>query len=349
MTTPTSQPSKVSTEEEVRPADEHVVTDDRDFFNVPSPESSEAKPAASGDTKPADQTTEKPASSDNNQQAKPQTGRDRPAERTIKKLKRELATVQSERTQDRTTIEDLQTQIDDLKTATTAAKPEPQLKDFDSPADYAKAYGKWESGQKPAASKDTDAGTGKPAARRDPDAHAQHDQPAAVPDKEILDFQTRGKSKLGDEFSEALQLKTTAVDQDMGEFMLDSEFGPEIYVHLANNPDEAKKIFDAGGTRKLRALEALEAKGKKGELDVDGDQVNITTGDDDKGGDDKGGDDKSKPAAAGEGQQTKAKDPPSDTREAGSTVAKADPENESMDDYAARRGKEEARRQGRIP
>ena len=90
--TPTTQPSKVSTEEEVRPPDAAVVTDDRDFFGVPSPaDANKEKPAASGDTKPADQTTDLSAGPDDKTKKPQSKGRDRPAERRIKDLTKQVA------------------------------------------------------------------------------------------------------------------------------------------------------------------------------------------------------------------------------------------------------------------
>ena len=338
--TPTDQPSKVSTEEEVRPPDKAVVTDDRDFFGVPSPaDADKEKPAASGDTKPADPTTKPSAGSDDKEKKPKSSGRDRPAERKIKKLMTQVSDLEGGRLQDQSVIDGLQTQIDALK-AKTPETPEPQLKDFDSPAEYAKAFGKWDAAQKP--TKPTDADAGKPpAGTRDPTKHATHEPTGqSAPDEEIVDFHKRGKSKLGDEFIEALEKSGTAVDSDMGEFLIDSEFGAEIYIHLANNQDDAKKIFDSGAIRKVKALEALEVKAKAGTLDIDSmqDAITVVDNDDDQTG--------GKKPPAGDAVQTKAKDPPSSTREPGSAEIKADPENEDMDTYAKRRNKEELAKRG---
>lgn len=339
--TPTSQPSNISTEEEVRPADEHVVTDDRDFFGVASPaDDKEKKPAASSDAKSPDQTTKPSAGSDDKEQ-KPRSkpGQDRPAERRIKDLTKQVAQLEGKSQQDQTKIDGLQSQIDDL-VAKTPDVPEPQLKDFDSPAEYAEAFGKWKTAKQPA--KKPDAATRKPTGERDPTKHATHDTGKPALDDEIVEFHTRGKTKLGDEFTEAIERKGTAVDDGMGEFLLDSDFGPEIYIHLANNQRDAKKIFDLRIGDKVKALEALEVKAKAGELDIDSMQQALD--DADREDDLTGGKKEAKPT--GNAVQTKAKEPPSDTREAGTADIKPDPENEDMDTYAARRNKEELKKRG---
>ena len=151
---------------------------------------------------------------------------------------------------------------------------------------------------------------------------------------------------MGDEFAEALQVEGTAVDQDMGEFMMDSDFGPQIYVHLANNQDDAKKIYDSGATKKVDALRALEVKAKAGELDIDTEgEINVAPAPTGGEPDNKP---KETPKPAAGSRETKAKPPPEDTGMPGSANVKTDPNDESMDDYAARRAKEEARRKGHI-
>lgn len=335
----TDQPSKVSTKEEVRPADEHVVTSDTDFIvgSLQAPET--PTPAASDDK--SDQTTQAPAASDDNQQQPHK--RDRSAERKIGKLTKKLSNLETSRTEDRQQIERLQGEVETLKQSTASASPEPELKDFASPQEYAKAFSKWETGQKAASSKKP-ADTGTQQGARDPNAHAQHDNPGKIePDKEVIDFQTRGKKKLGDEFSEALEIQNTAVDTDMADFLVDSDFGPEIYVHLANNQDEARKIFDSGSRRKMAALDALEVKAKAGDLDIEG-QVIVETGDKDRTTGDKktsklGAQDNDDPNAKPAAKETKAGDPP-DTGGTGNAPLKPDPNSESMDDYAARRQRE---------
>ncbi len=340
MNAPRDQPSKVSTEEEVRPADEHVVTSDLpDDVVAASPAKPEAKPAASP---PGDQTPAAPAAAEPSD--KPRV-RDRSAERRIGRLTKQVATLSDGRAVDQQQIETLTGQVNDLKKATAAATPEPQLVDFKTPQEFAKAYGKWETAQAaPAPTPGADSTAPATPARSPATPAPPARQPAAEIDPEVKSFQSRGQEKLGEEFIEALNIEGTAVDVDMGEFLMDSDYGPEIYVHLANNQDEAKTIYDSGATRKVTALQALEAKAKAGELDIDG--MVVTPPPDGGEPDNKP---KETPKSAAGSKETKAKTVPEDTGQPGSATVLIDPENESMDDYAARRGKEEARKQGRIP
>ena len=335
----TDQPSKVSTEEEVRPADEHVVTSDlAEDATTASPDDQTATPAASPD---GEQTPPAAAADDTKQKPR----RDRSAERRIGRLTKQIAQLSTARAEDRQQIETLTGQLNDLKQATAVVAPEPQLIDFATPKEYAKAYTKWEAGQSSPAPSADPAATAPPA--RDPTAQQPYETPNPVElDPEVKTFQSRGQEKLGDEFVEALEIEGTAVDVDMGEFLIDSDFGPEIYVHLAHNQEEAKKIYDSGAVRKVAALQELEKKAKAGELDViaSGDiQVDNTPP---PGSTETTTPPPAKPKPGS--RETAAPPPPEDTAQPGSANVRPDPENESMDDYAERRRKEEARRMGHI-
>ncbi len=330
----TDQPSDVSTEDAPRPRDEHVVTSDSPADQEPpaADPSSDDTPGETG-TPPAQTTDDSPPSGDKSTAA---PKRNRSAERRIKRLSAKLASERERNDRNETRIAELEQQIGDLRAATPAA-PEPQLTDFNSPQEYAKAYAKWE-----ADTASPPAGDTPPANRKPVDTRGSRPEPPP-PDGEIVDFHTRGKEKLGDEFTEALQEPDTAVNQQMAEFIMDSDYGPEIYVHLANNVEESRKIYDMGPDRAKKALDALQAKAKKGDLDVEG-MIRIE-GDDDDAGDEEEPDPKPKPKKRG-GRQTSAPTPPDSKPDPGSTALEPDPEAESMDDYAARRRKEEARKAG---
>ncbi|MGI9251130.1 MAG: hypothetical protein ACR2PR_08030 [Pseudohongiellaceae bacterium] len=337
----TTQPSQVATEEAVRPADEHVTTSDAPSETSQAADDTQT-PAAS-DAK-SDQTTDTTATSDDKGKKAQPAKKDTRSERRIKQLNTTVGELRTRDAANTQTISKMQAQIDRLEAGQNAA-PEPELKDFDDPKAYAKAYTKWEADQKPAASDDTVSRPGDEA--RDPTKHASDDSAQlGLVDDEVKSFRERGAEKLGDEFQEALESDGVAVDQNMGEFMMDSDFGPEIYVHLANNPDESKKIFDSSARRQMSALEDLEAKAKKGELDV-GDDGQVVTSDDDTsdaGDQDAGGKKTTQSRTAT--RTTQAKEPPSDTTDSGSSSLEPDPENESMDDYAARRARETRQRAG---
>lgn len=321
----TDQPSQVATEEIPRAPDKHVVTSDVIADSEPRvPE----KPAAQADAPKGGNDDQAPAPGDTDKQTTQPRRRRRSSEARIKQLTAQLGESEQREAENAQRIGELTDQVETLKAA-TPKPPEPQLQDFKSPREYAKAYTKWEAA--------SEAPAPKPAAKTTPPPRKNAPVPPAekpVADEEIQSFHARGKEKLGDEFQEALQEKGTAVNQLMGEYMLDSDVGPEIYVHLAHNPDESRKIFDSSPLRATKALEKLAAKAAKGELDV-GDEGELrveTPPKTDTPG-------KTPPKA------TKAPTPPSDTK-GGSAPVGVNPETESMDDYAARRRKEEARRAG---
>jgi hypothetical protein len=329
MTTPRDQPDQVVIEETARAPDEHVVTSDADFHAHASP--AESKPSAAADKDgpiTSDSDTGKP------KQAPPK--RNRSAERRIKKLGDKLSAAEAKDAANATRIAELEGQVESLTDATPKPK-EPMLKDFDNPREYAQAYSKWEAGNDTPAPKPKAKAAPKPATDTPPAA-----PPKRVPDKEITDFQERGKKKLGDEFIEALGEKT-AVNQLMGEYMLDHDLGPEIYVHLANNPEAARKIYDSSSPRQIKAMEQLAAKAAKGELDAGHEgELDIAPPPANPADDDYEDPGHEPPKV------TKAPEPPGDTSTGGDADVPVNPENESMDDYATRRRKEEARKAGAI-
>lgn len=319
----TDQPDNVSTQETPRPPDENVVTSDiAADVTKPGADDLTATPAAAADK---DGPTDSPPAGEKPKPTPPK--RNRSAERRIKRLSSKLSDAEAKDAENSREIQELRDQVERLENATPKAK-EPMLQDFANPREYAKAYAKWEAADSDTPAPKPRGKTPKPKADPPP-AHRQ-----TTPDKEIIAFQDRGKAKLGDEFLEALQEKT-AVNQLMGEFMLDHDLGPELYVHLANNPTEARKIYDSSSPRAIKAMEALAKKAADGQLD---------DGADDQGDDLGDQDDADTPPA----QRTKAPDPPTDTKPEGGVDTPVNPETESMDDYADRRRKEEARKAGAL-
>ncbi len=327
MAAPRDQPSEVVTKEPERPSDEHVVTTDTPPEVTKSGEADAKAKAAAAD--PGGSNDQTPAPGD----TKPKPRRNKSAEGKIHKLTARLDESGRENAANLVRITELEETVQELK-ATKPAEPEPILDDFKTPQEYAKAYAKW--AKPPAKPKP------KPAAK--PESKIVDPPPApSAQDPEIVDFRKRGTEKLGDEFVEALQEEGNAVSQTMGEFCLDSDYGPEIYVHLANNQDQAKKIYDSSSRRANKLLDELEVKAKAGELDVGEGQLDVAPPPD-TGEHDTGPAKKAKAAPV----KSKAPTPPSDTKPGPTVNLKPDPENESMDEYAARRNKETLQRSGRV-
>jgi hypothetical protein len=298
---------------------------------VPSPDDPTADAAPPG--QPGASNNQDPAPGADKH--KPQ--RDRPAERRIAKLSKQLDDAKSEGQADKVRITQLEHDLQELKTTVEAKPPpaEPQLVDFPDPKAYAEAYAGWKT--EVAASKPKPKAT--PAAPAKPPVELK-DRPGQDP--AIQAWQEAGTEAHGDRFDEALDRKGTAVNQMMGEFLEFSEHGHAIYIHLAENQAESKEIFRYGPAKTERAMKALEKKAAAGEL-IEGElQVADPP---DPGKPDK--DPKATPKAAAPAK-TKAPEPPSSTKDGAAVNLTADPENESMDDYAARRQKEEARKAGHI-
>ena len=343
-----NQPSDVSTEDRPRPPDESVVTSDVDLSagvapNKPAEPSRDSKHSAAASDK--DRPNGQASATDDSQSDQPPKRRNQPAEYRIKKLTRKLADSEREREQlsrrlaeqdQRLAALEQRAQGDD---SDNDPPPEPQLDDFKNPREYAKAYAKWEREvAKPS----------KASPSRSTPRQTRNDPPASPPpppaDAEITKWQRAGTEKYGDEFQEALQAQI-AVNRDMADFILDSEHGHALYIHLANNPDEATSIYNMSARRAEKALAELEAKATQGGLDVPDDgelQVDDKTGDDNTppaktGTSAKGkttGDDDTPPARGR--QRTRAPEPPNNQNKDRSTpVTDVDLEQLDMDDYAA--------------
>lgn len=320
--TPRDQPTNVATEDAPRPPDNSVVTSD-------TPQAVEESRAAGAKSPPAaaasDDGTKHPDSAAGDKTETPK--RKRSAERRIAKLSGKLSrSVDTTQAQARR-INELETENQHLRDATPET-PEPKLEDFKSPQEYAKAYSKW---QKPAA----------PSAKKPPAAKQPAD-PTPL-DPVVSKFHKDGRKLLGDEFDEALEEEGTAISQVMAEYLFDDEeAGPAIYVHLANNQDESREIFDMSAPKALAAMEELRTKAEKGELDIEG-ALQIAPPPD-LGEHDTG--DKKPPAKTKAPGKTKAPPPPSSTREPGDANLTPDPESEGMEEYANRRNKEIMRARG---
>lgn len=319
-----TQPSNVSTEDTPPDRPQNVVTD-------------ETQPSAAGDDSQAapddksGQSTDDSAPSDPDK-SKPK--RDRSAERRIARLTKKLAQEQDARTQDRQRIDAMERELEELK-AGRSSKPakKPDIKDFDTPEEYARAFATYEAGQR--GKKDGD--DGKPGKRSDAKPPARkRDEPPPPPEDDVKAFVAKGKEKLGDEFLEAYQNpKDVPVNPAMGDYMLDSDVGAELYVWLYNNPDEALKIYRRSETGVVRKLDQLtEQIEKHGTWDFEDEDAGKGKG---KGSDDGAGKDGGKATGSGKKrQESRAPEPPSPP-DRGTVRHDVDLEAASMDDYAEAR------------
>lgn len=307
--TPKTQPSNVSTADTPeRP--QNVFTEE--------PEVAAAKKAdqAAPDDEPG-QTSGDSATPPNKPKRKPH--RDRPAERRISKLTRQLDASQSENAQ-------LKEQLEAAEIKAPAPKPEPKLQDFMTPREYADAVAAWVVESKPAPKPKS-----KPDKPAKPTANTQHAE-------DLKKFAAEGNERIGDKFQAAFTDKTLAINQVMGEFLFDSDLGPEIMVHLHEHQDLARQIwFDSKETATER-LEALETELEGGtppsdEIADDGKRTRDASGKFVKG--DKKPEPEPKPKT---GTKSSAPPAPSDS-DKGEVIPDANLETADMDKYADSRRK----------
>jgi len=335
----TTQPSKVSTEDEApRPPDTAVVTDETESSGQQTDEAAAAAKPNEDKSKSSDGSNESDSATDpKNQQANQRKPRDRHSEKRMRILQRQLAAERDRSNANERKIAELTQELDSVR-GQLPTPTKPVLKDFDTPEEFADAYADWKA--KTASSKRQRA-----KAKTDPKANGASDasssstaQPPRASDEELTKFSDRGKEKLGDEFLLALQDQDVSVNKAMGDFILASDFGPELYVYLSDNHEIAEEIFNESKADAKRRLTELETKAKAGEL-IKGLEDQLETGKGKGGDDDKGGETAGKGKAAGKGKgrpgDTKAGDPPSENRDSGVSERPVNLETAEMDDYAA--------------
>lgn len=331
MSKQNGQPGHVETQEEARPGDEHVVTDDAQIPEAATAEADDQQSASADQDAPNDRDSDPDKSqSDGNHKQRHSNSRWQRQQRRLRKAEQRAEAAEQR-------IKDLEARFDKAEAQATADTPAPKLKDFKTPQEFARAFSKWESDQEAAAD-----ATAAATPKADPPPKADTPEGPKADASDIDDFVKRGTSKLGDEFMDAMQedpADPTPINQVMGEFMFDSDYGPEIYVHLVNNRDDATEIFESKAPQAMKKLEALAKRAAKGEL--------ARTDDLDDAGDDDQDDEENLAGRSKQGKKrSKAPAPPEGHREGGNVAAEPDPEGESMDEYYARRQKEELRRRG---
>lgn len=313
-----------------RPPDNAIRTSELDSEPAATESDTPAAAAPEGDApEDSDSAPETPE--------KPQAPkRNRSAERRIARLTAKLAESEAKRTASESRLSELERSVEELRNSQPKPKPapEPQLRDFDTPQEYAKAYAQWEEAKAtPAAAKPPAA---KPPATPEPKAPDPKDtEPDVVAptDAELAVFFQEG-AELGDAFAAAVKVEGLPVSKRMGRFMVESDVGPEMYVYLSKHPAEAAAIYRANKDDARTRLEKLEQTIRNA-----GDAISVEPEQPETPPED------STPPPKG-ARRTKAPEPPSDATPRGGATRGVRPEDESMDEYAERRRKEEARRAG---
>ena len=249
--TPKTQPSDVSTADTPPERPQNVFTEEPEI--AAARKDSKAAPTDPPDGQKSDDSATPP------DKAKPKPKRNRPAERRISKLNRKLEQEREEKEALANQVAELNERLSKVESA-ASAKPEPQLKDFENPQEYAKAYAKWDKEQ--AAATETTKPKAEPKPKADPKPPAASGPHAA---DDLVAFAQDGSERLGEDFETAFKDKDLAVNQAMGEFLLNSDVGPELYVHLHKNPTLAKSIYLEGPEDAQERLAELEEQIAEGE------------------------------------------------------------------------------------
>lgn len=142
-------------------------------------------------------------------------------------------------------------QVEALKTQNTPEPKRPARDDFESEDDYLDAVLDYREDQRANKKEET---PGKP-----DQPSTDHSAPQDLIDKNNRMFEA-GLKTYGDDFIAALNDNELFISPTMGEYTLDSEVGADVYMHLADNPEEAERIFNLKTKAdQIRALDAIEA------------------------------------------------------------------------------------------
>ena len=98
-------------------------------------------------------------------------------------------------------------------------------------------------------------------ALKEPEKPAEKTEPPKALDVERQSkLYEAGVKTYGEDFTEAMQDTSLAISPLMGEYVLDSEVGADVYMLLADNPDKATEIFNMKSVaQQVRALDAIES------------------------------------------------------------------------------------------
>lgn len=271
---------------------------------------------AKGDTEDASAATEgddADGSKDQKSASDNREGKERPngnARRKIRKLNKQIAELKAQSEADATELAQVKQKLSDLERSQSAGE-EPQLEDFKDPKEYAKAWAKWDA--------DKAVTTTEPNSSRSSDSNQSKDP---EPNPDIVDFHERGTERHGDAWGSASKVQIP-VTQETGEFLIDSDYGTDVYIHLANNPKLAEKISTLEPREALRELSRLEMKAETGKLlPAEGEVVK------------KSSKTKANQSDSGEPTGSRAPKPPSDTSQSGTPALEPDLDSMSMDDFA---------------
>lgn len=254
-----SDQGNVATEDTLNPRNEISVVTEENEASLSPPNT----PAAPADDQQS-QTPGESASSetDQKQDDPPKPPRNRRQEREVRKLKKQLADERSGREADAARIAELEAKVAGLE-----PKPQqPKLKDFDTPEQFADAYAKWK------------ADTAEPAAK--PPEPKTSSTPPPEPTgldpfaEERAALHDAGLEKHGDAFMEAMEATgedTVPISLDMRDYLFENpDLGADMFMHFAENREEALKISQMGPRAAARELNKIAKQLQEAPPEKDG-------------------------------------------------------------------------------
>lgn len=124
---------------------------------------------------------------------------------------------------------------------------EPKRDDFEDVEDYIEAKTEWKVKQ----------------AEKPSESPKNIPEPPNLNNESYQNFESKGFEQYGDDFNEMLEAAKNqefAATEVMTAAIFDSEMGPELAMHLYDNPTEAARIANLPAHRQVRELQGLEVK-----------------------------------------------------------------------------------------
>ena len=128
---------------------------------------------------------------------------------------------------------------------------EPQPSQFEDAFEYAKALAEWSADK---ALRDRDAA----------EAKRKQEEAEAAKNREWADRVAKAKAELPD-FEDMVASSDVVVSNEVREAIMESEVGPQLLYHLAENPEVAESLAKMSAIKALREIGKLEAKLEKSE------------------------------------------------------------------------------------
>ena len=180
-------------------------------------------------------------------------------ERRFSEITKQREAAREEARKEREAREALEARLKELESkvnpAPQQAKPdvdaEPQPTQFEDAFEYAKALAEW-SAEKALRERDAE------------EAKRKQQEAEAAKHKAWAEKVAKAKTELPD-FEDMVASSDVAVSNEVRDAILESDVGPQVLYHLAENPDFAEQLAKMSTIKALREIGKLEAKLEKSE------------------------------------------------------------------------------------